>query len=124
MPSSCSVPRYTSKVPVPLNGPIVGQRVFQLETGVAVHSTEKLRAAGIKPVRTFVPAVVGQSDIKLLLGAGSGTSAVLHHLERHGIELTREQVAAVLAAVKEESTVRKGLVDDETFLAIVERVRA
>jgi isopropylmalate/homocitrate/citramalate synthase len=113
-----------SKVPVPLNAPIVGQRVFQLETGVAVHSTEKLRAAGIKPVRTFVPAVVGQSDIKLLLGAGSGTSAVLHHLERHGIELTREQVAAVLAAVKEESTVRKGLVDDETFLAIVERVRA
>ena len=113
-----------SKVPVPLNGPIVGQRVFQLETGVAVHSTEKLRAAGIKPVRTFVPAVVGQSDIKLLLGAGSGTSAVLHHLERHGIELTREQVAGVLAAVKRESTVRKGLVDDETFLAIVERVRA
>jgi hypothetical protein len=30
----------------------------------------------------------------------------------------------VLAAVKQESTVRKGLVDDETFLAIVERVRA
>jgi hypothetical protein len=33
-------------------------------------------------------------------------------------------VAEVLAAVKQESTVRKGLVDDETFLAIVERVRA
>ncbi len=47
-------------MPVPLNGPIRrAAGVFQLETGVAVHSTEKLRAAGIKPVRTFVPAVVG-----------------------------------------------------------------
>jgi methanogen homocitrate synthase len=113
-----------SKVPVPLNAPVVGRRVFQIETGVAVHSTEKLRAAGIKPVRTFVPSVVGQGEIGLLLGAGSGTASVLHHLQRHGIDLSREQVAEVLAAVKEESTVRKGLIDDETFLAIVERVRA
>jgi methanogen homocitrate synthase len=113
-----------SKVPVPVNAPIVGRRVFQIETGVAVHSTEKLRAAGIKPVRTFVPSVVGQSEIGLLLGAGSGTASVLHHLARHGIELSREEVAEVLAAVKQESTVRKGLIDDETFLAIVERVRA
>ena len=111
-------------MPVPLNAPIVGKRVFQIETGVAVHSTEKLRAAGIKPVRTFVPSVVGQSEIGLLLGAGSGTASVLHHLERHGIELSREEVAEVLAAVKQESTVRKGLIDDETFLAIVERVRS
>ena len=112
-----------SKVPVPQNAPIVGRRVFQIETGVAVHSTEKLLAAGIKPVRTFVPSVVGHSEIGLLLGAGSGTASVLHHLERHGIELSREEVAEVLAAVKQQSTVRKGLVDDETFLAIVERVR-
>jgi 2-isopropylmalate synthase len=112
-----------SKIPVPLNAPIVGKRVFQIETGVAVHSTEKLRAAGIKPVRTFVPQVVGQPEIGLLLGAGSGTASVLHHLERLGVELTREQVAEVLAAVKEESTVRKGLIDDETFAAIVARVR-
>jgi isopropylmalate/homocitrate/citramalate synthase len=113
-----------SKVAVPPAAPIVGRRIFQIETGVATHSTEKLRAAGIKPVRTFVPSVVGQSDIGILLGAGSGTAAVVHHLARLGIELTRDEVADVLAAVKRESTVRKGLIDEETFLAIVDRVRS
>src|SRR5581483_7907730 len=78
-----------SKEEVPPSAPIVGRRVFQIETGVAIHSTEKLRAAGIKPVRTFVPSVVGQSDIGILLGAGSGTAAVVHHLGRLGIEFAR-----------------------------------
>src|SRR5581483_9823157 len=113
-----------SKEPVPPSAPIVGRRVFQIETGVAIHSTEKLRAAGIKPVRTFVPSVVGQSEIGILLGAGSGTAAVVHHLKRLGIELTRDEVAEVLAAVKQESTVRKGLIDEETFVAIVDGVRS
>jgi methanogen homocitrate synthase len=113
-----------SKEPVPPSAPIVGRRVFQIETGVATHSTEKLRAAGIKPVRTFVPSVVGQSDIGILLGAGSGTAAVVHHLDRLGIELSRDEVAEVLAAVKQESTIRKGLIDEETFVAIVDRVRS
>jgi 2-isopropylmalate synthase len=113
-----------SKEPVPPSAPIVGRRVFQIETGVATHSTEKLRAAGIKPVRTFVPSVVGQSDIGILLGAGSGTAAVVHHLDRLGIELSRDEVTEVLAEVKHESTVRKGLIDEETFVAIVDRVRA
>ena len=113
-----------SKEEVPPSAPIVGRRVFQIETGVAIHSTEKLRAAGIKPVRTFVPSVVGQSEIGILLGAGSGTAAVVHHLKRLGIELTRDEVAEVLAAVKQESTVRKGLIDEETFVAIVDGVRS
>jgi isopropylmalate/homocitrate/citramalate synthase len=113
-----------SKEEVPPSAPIVGRRVFQIETGVAIHSTEKLRAAGIKPVRTFVPSVVGQRDIGILLGAGSGTAAVVHHLDRLGIELSREEVAEVLAAVKRESTIRKGLIDEETFVAIVDRVRS
>jgi isopropylmalate/homocitrate/citramalate synthase len=113
-----------SKVPVAANAPIVGQRVFQIETGVAIHSLQKLQAAGIKPVRTFVPSVVGQPEIGVLLGAGSGTASVLHHLDRLGVELSRDEVAEVLAAVKHESTVRKGLIDEETFRAIVDRVRS
>lgn len=112
-----------SKVPLPANSPIVGRRLFEIETGVAIHAVQKLEAAGIKPTRTFVPAVVGQRELTVLLGAGSGRASVLHHLERLGLTASPEEVVEILAAVKQESTVRKGLLDEETFVGIVARIQ-
>ena len=112
-----------AKVAVPANAPIIGRRLFEVETGVAIHSVQKLEAAGIKPTRTFVPSVVGQRGFSVLLGAGSGRASVIHHLERLGLEASPEQVVEILSAVKHESTVRKGLLDEETFVGIVNRVR-
>lgn len=113
-----------SKVSIPFNAPIVGRRIFEIETGVAVHSAEKLQGQGIRPTRTFVPEVVGQPDIAILLGAGSGSVSIQYHLKRLGVELSTEGAKKVLDEVKRESTIRKSLLDEETFRQIVAGVAA
>jgi methanogen homocitrate synthase len=111
-----------TKVPLPANAPIVGRRIFQIETGVAVHSSRRLRAAGIMPTRTFVPGTVGQPDVKVLVGAGSGTASIRFALEDMNLDLAESQVHELVAEVKREATIRKGLIDDESLRAIVERI--
>lgn len=111
-----------SKVPIPWRNPIVGEAMFRIESGVGTHMVTKLRDAGIKPVRVFLPEVVGQRGIEFVLGFGSGRTTIKHWLDRFQLAATDEEIAEILRLVKEEALVRKNCVPEEAFLRIAKEV--
>lgn len=122
----CRVSRLVaemSKVPVPAGKPIVGPKLFDVESGLVTDIVYKMTALGVRTgMSPFVPEVVGGRPITYCIGKGSGKANVSHYLEKNGIKATKEQRKAILDQVKEEGLTRKGLLTEEDFLRIVGRV--
>lgn len=105
----------------PSNRPVVGERLFNVESGII---TTWVRNVGDQLTESFPyrPELVGQPPPVLVLGKGSGLDSVTAALERLGRSATPEQVELILSEVKERSLAEKGLLDDDRFLEIVDRV--
>jgi isopropylmalate/homocitrate/citramalate synthase len=105
----------------PSNRPVVGERLFNVESGII---TTWVRNVGDQLTESFPyrPELVGQPPPVLVLGKGSGLDSVAAALERLGRSATPEQVVLILSEVKERSLAEKGLLDDDRFLEIVDRV--
>ncbi len=110
-----------AEVSQPSNRPVVGERLYNVESGII---TTWVRNVGDELQESFPyrPELVGQPDPVLVLGKGSGIDSVAAALERLGLTATDEQALAILDEVKARSLETKGLVDDEAFSALVERV--
>jgi len=107
----------------PSNRPVVGERLFNVESGII---TTWVRNVGDELTESFPfrPELVGQPAPVLVLGKGSGLDSVVMNLDRLGRSATPEQLQPILDEVKARSLEAKGLIDDETFLEIVDRVTA
>ena len=106
----------------PSNRPVVGERLFNVESGII---TTWVRNVGdeLNESFPFRPELVGQPAPELVLGKGSGLDSVAAWLDKHDLAATTEQIELMLAEVKARSLEKKGLLDDDEFLAIVERVK-
>jgi isopropylmalate/homocitrate/citramalate synthase len=107
----------------PSNRPVVGERLFNVESGII---TTWVRNVGDELNESFPyrPELVGQPAPELVLGKGSGLDSVAARLDQHGLAGTTEQIELILAEVKARSIDKKGLIDDDEFLAIVEQVKS
>lgn len=105
----------------PSNRPVVGDRLFNVESGII---TTWVRNVGDDLTESFPyrPELVGQPPPRLVLGKGSGLDSVAAALDRHGRTATQDQLQEILGDVKERSLSTKGLLDDDEFLEIVEKV--
>jgi len=105
----------------PSNRPVVGERLFNVESGII---TTWVRNVGDELQESFPyrPELVGQRPPTLVLGKGSGVDSVAAGLERLGRSASPEEILTILEQVKERSLADKGLLDDEAFLEIVDRV--
>ena len=111
-------------VAMPSNAAIVGDRVYEVESGIIVSW---LRNCGRKHALELFPylwSLVGQPEPKVLIGKKSGLDTVRHYMEIIGRadEADAEQLMAILVAVKDEALRRKGLLDVRDFEAIVRTV--
>ena len=107
----------------PSNRPVVGERLFNVESGII---TTWVRNVGDELNESFPyrPELVGQPAPELVLGKGSGLDSVAARLDQHDLAGTTEQIELILAEVKARSLEKKGLIDDDEFLAIVEQVKS
>jgi isopropylmalate/homocitrate/citramalate synthase len=98
-----------------------GEQLFNVESGII---TTWVRNVGDQLTESFPyrPELVGQPAPSLVLGKGSGLDSVAAALERLGRSATLEQIERILSEVKERSLADKGLLDDDQFLEIVDRV--
>lgn len=95
----------------PSNRPVTGSRLFQVESGIIASWVRNLRDSDLTESFPFLPSLVGQDEIQVVLGKGSGLDSVRAALERLALTATDDVVAAILAEVKAESLARKDLLD-------------
>lgn len=106
-----------SNIPISPLKPVVGENVFKRESGVTAAQ-----------LISFPPAVEGYSpelmrrEREVLLSKKSGKRSVEYKLEKFGLKATGGQVSEMLRRLKELGIKKKGLVSDDEFRVIVEKV--
>ncbi len=107
-----------AKVDVPSNRPVVGDKLFQVESGIIANWFKNCGSEHQTELFPFKPELVGQPPADVVLGKGSGIDTVVIWLQRLQIQATDEEAAAILAAVKAQGLKLKRLLSVEEFKSI------
>jgi isopropylmalate/homocitrate/citramalate synthase len=97
--------------------PVVGENLFMRESG-AVASQFHIPEA----IEPFSAELVGATRA-IVLGKKSGIDSIAIKAKELGISLSTEEQQAALAAVKRAGTEKRGLVTDNEFRTITERIK-
>jgi isopropylmalate/homocitrate/citramalate synthase len=111
-----------ARVQAPLNRAVVGERLFNVESGIIAGWVRNVGQAEIIEAFPFRPEMVGQRPVEIVLGKGSGLDSIAVWLDRYGIPASTEEMTALLDEVKSMSLERKRLLNEDEFLAAVGRV--
>ncbi len=106
---------------VPTNKPVVGDQLYQIESGIV---TSWLRNVGDEHVTEVFPVhwdMVGQQPGGSALGKGSGLDSVKIWAEQIGVELNDDEAMDVLLGVKQFALKNKRLLNQDDFRRIVEQ---
>ncbi|MEE8167413.1 MAG: homocitrate synthase family protein [Candidatus Hydrothermarchaeales archaeon] len=104
------ISRYVEKasgIPVPVNRSVVGSHMFTHESGIHVDGVLKFPYT----YESFLPDEIGASR-RIVIGKHSGKHAVWDKLTELGIDTDKEQLIAILEAVKQSSMERKSALTD------------
>ena len=108
--------RDLAGVPVPPNRGIVGDRIFQVESGIIASWVKNVGSERLTEAFPFRPEMVGQTGPEVVLGKGSGLDSVLIWLDKMGLgPSSDEQTMAILQEVKSTSLRKKGLLTEDDF---------
>jgi 2-isopropylmalate synthase len=113
-----------SKRPLAPNKPIVGSRLFEVESGIVVHILRQMASHGFGEVgfAPYAAAEVGQTPYTVIAGRGSGHHAVAALLEGMGITATEDEIAEIGERVRQLSLVLKNGVPDRFLQEMVDGV--
>jgi len=114
--------RELSKTTIPSNRAIVGETLLQVESGIVTSWVRRCRDENPLELGPFVPALVGQPAIAIVMGKSSGVDSVVEWLEKTGLDASQEQREAIVQKVKEASILKKGLLDEKEFKKIVQEI--
>ncbi len=121
----CQLVEKLSKVPLQSHKPLVGDKVFTIESGIAVSRLLHLEEKGsplFPYAETILPEFLGRRR-EIMIGKKSGRSSIEYKLKELGMVIPPTEVQQeILEAVKEYSLVNKMPVSNETFRTIVTRV--
>ncbi|MGO9125237.1 MAG: LeuA family protein [Terriglobales bacterium] len=104
------------------NRPVVGEQLFQIESGIIASwwmNCGEEKATELFPFRWDV---VGQQAPKIVIGKGSGIDSIKAKLKELGIEASEEEAMKVLMAVKQHSLSTKSLLTNEEVRKVVASV--
>lgn len=106
----------------PSNRPVVGERLFNVESGIISTWVRNVGTADLTEAFPYRPELVGQAQPTLVLGKGSGIDSVAAGLDRIGRTASTEAMQTILEEVKGRSLADKALIDDDRFRVIVDGV--
>ncbi len=121
----CDTSRYVlehARVPVPGNRPIVGDMLYQVESGIVAGFVRRARAEHPLEFVPFSAELVGQRPVSIVLGKNSGLPSIQEWCEKLDIDANEEEMMAMLTQVKEKSFEKKDLLTEEEFKVIVDGV--
>jgi isopropylmalate/homocitrate/citramalate synthase len=121
----CEVSRFVlerAKVTIPPNRPIVGDKLYEVESGIIAGWVRLARDSHPLEYVPFSPELVGQKPVTISLGKNSGPPSIEEWCEKLKIKPTDEEKVALLQAVKAKSFEKKDLLTADDFKAIVDHV--
>jgi isopropylmalate/homocitrate/citramalate synthase len=101
------------------NRPVVGDALFQIESGIIASWFQNCGAENPTELFPFHWDVVGQPAAKVVLGKGSGIDSIKAALKNIGVQASEEGAMQVVAAVKDFSLRHKRLLTDAEFRTVV-----
>ncbi|MFI5057333.1 MAG: pyruvate carboxyltransferase [Candidatus Acidiferrales bacterium] len=121
----CEVSRFVlerAKLTAPPNRPIVGDKLYEVESGIIAGWVRLSRREHPLESVPFAPDLVGQKPVSIVLGKNSGPPSIEEWCEKLGLKATEEERMAMLKLVKEKSFEKKDLLTAAEFKAIADRV--
>jgi len=104
--------------PVPPNKAIVGDHVFTHESGIHVDGLLKDR----RTYQSLDPALLGRAH-RFVIGKHSGIAAIAASLAKLDLQASENELAAILARVREHAIATKQAVTTERLTAIWREIR-
>ena len=121
----CEVSRFVlerAKVTIPGNRPIVGDMLYQVESGIVAGFVRKAREKHPLEFVPFAADLIGQTPVTIVLGKNSGLPSIQEWCEKLNVQASEEQMMEMLRRVKEKSFEKKDLLTEDDFKAIVGQV--
>jgi len=121
----CEVSRFVlerAKVQIPGNRPIVGDMLYQVESGIVAGFVRRARKEHPLEYVPFASELVGQKPVSIVLGKNSGLPSIQEWCEKLGVQASEENMLEMLRLVKEKSFEKKDLLTEGEFKAILDRV--
>lgn len=110
--------------PVPGNRPVVGENLFNVESGIIATWFRNCGEEHQTELFPYRPEVVGRAPATIVMGKGSGIDSVKEWLQRQQISANDEQAMDVLMAVKGWGLKHKRLMSDDEFRKLAEETLA
>jgi len=113
-----------SKVRPASNKPIVGERLFEVESGIVVHILRQFKQTeiGENGLFPYPPRMVGREGYRIIPGRGSGHNSVQVFLEERGLSASAEQIDEIVRRVKHAGLMIKNGLPDSVLESIIEDV--
>jgi len=118
-PEMASLLNKITAKPLRRNKPILGRRIFHVESGIHVDGILK----NPESYEPFPPETVGLKR-KIVIGRQSGTASIKTKLAELGLDCTDEKIAAVLESIRKKSEEKRGALNDMEFAQIVKECPA
>jgi isopropylmalate/homocitrate/citramalate synthase len=106
--------------PVPGNRPVVGDNLFNVESGIIATWFKNCGIEHQTELFPYRPEVVGRDPGKIVMGKGSGIDSVKDWLENNQIKADDDQAMDVLMAVKMWGLEHKRLMSNDEFRKLAE----
>ncbi len=114
--------RELSKTEIPGNRGIVGERLLNVESGIVAAWVRRCRDKHPLELGPFVPSLVGQNPVQIVIGKSSGVDTVVEYLEKIGADASQEQKEAMVQKIKDAAIKKKRLLSVEEFKQIYDSV--
>ncbi|HHW03890.1 MAG TPA: pyruvate carboxyltransferase [Thermoanaerobacterales bacterium] len=114
--------REIAHLPMRYNRPIVGDMLFNIESGIIAGWYENCGVEMPTELAPIVAELVGQTPPQVVLGKNSGIPSIDYWLDKIGVSADDEQKKEILAKVKERAFVKGWLLNEDEFRAIVSKV--
>lgn len=111
-----------ARVTQPPNRPIVGEKLYEVESGIIAGWVRLARKEHPLEYVPFAPELVGQKPVSIVIGKNSGPPTMEEWCEKLGITATDEEKMAMLQLVKAKSFEKKDLLTPDEFKAIADSV--
>jgi isopropylmalate/homocitrate/citramalate synthase len=111
------------KISLPDNRPIVGDGIFNVESGiVSVWMDRLLGTEDVLEIFPFHWELVGHKYPEIVLGKHSGSTSIENWLKKIGVSVNSEQIQEILDGVKAFAYTKRALLTMDDFKNIVSGV--